>query len=237
MNESIRPDVITAADAAARAQNRPITDVIFDFGNVLVYWEPANALVSRYDRPVIDRFLDNGASGFFDANDLLDGGETCDEVVAWMKRHHGADNARMLRFYCDHFVDSLAGPVPGSRMLVADLKAAGVRVWGLSNWSYELFPAAWDRYEILHELDGKVISGFIGIRKPGREIFDYALRAFGITADTALFIDDKAMNVRGANAAGIRAVRFTDPFMLRQLLIDAGLSIPGLLKTMAQPVD
>ena len=45
-------DVMVADDAAAAAAGRPIENVIFDFGNVLIYWDPAAVLVPRYsERP------------------------------------------------------------------------------------------------------------------------------------------------------------------------------------------
>jgi putative hydrolase of the HAD superfamily len=91
-----------------------------------------------------------------------------------------------------------------------------------------LFPIAWERYEILHSLEGKVVSGEIDIRKPSVEIYEYLLQRFGIEARKAVFIDDKAMNIVGANAAGIRGIRFTDPYKLRALLIESGIDIPAV---------
>ena len=77
-------------------------------------------------------------------------------------------------------------------------------MWGLSNWERELYPIAEECCPILQQLDGKVVSGYVRLRKPHRDIYEYALREFGIDPSTAVFIDDKAMNIVGANAAGIR---------------------------------
>ena len=52
-------DVMVADDAAADAAGKPIENVIFDFGNVLIYWEPAAVLVPRYSERTVERFLDN----------------------------------------------------------------------------------------------------------------------------------------------------------------------------------
>jgi len=54
------------------------------------------------------------------------------------------------------------------------------------------------------------------------------LQQFGIDASGAVFVDDKAMNIVGANNAGIRGVRFKDSRALRALLIDAGVKIPAV---------
>lgn len=224
----VTPNVITAQGPAKQASGQAITNVIFDFGNVLVYWDPSAALVSRYSPETINRFLDNTVSGFFDANDFLDGGESTQDVIAWMDRTHGHDNAMIFRFYVDHFEDSLTGVVPGARMLIEDLKDAGIGVWGLSNWERTMFPIAWKQFAILHTLQDKVVSGNVRMRKPHKDIFDLALRQFGIEASTSLFIDDKSQNVLGANAAGIRAFQFSDSYKLRNTLIAAGVNIPSV---------
>ena len=82
---------------------------------------------------------------------------------------------------------------------------------------------------MLRRLDGVVVSGYVGLRKPDAAIFELALRRFGIDRATTLFVDDKAMNVQGANRVGIRAVRFSDPRRLRGLLITAGVPIAPLV--------
>ena len=41
-------DVLMADGEAAVNAGKPITDVIFDFGNVLVYWDPVAVMTPRY---------------------------------------------------------------------------------------------------------------------------------------------------------------------------------------------
>ncbi|RSX54708.1 HAD family hydrolase [Bifidobacterium samirii] len=219
-------DVLMADGNAAQAAGKPITDVIFDFGNVLIYWDPAAALVARYGQETIDRFLDDEISGFYSINDLMDAGMGADEAIALMRERHGDEWADILRYYVDNFEDSLTGIVPGMRVLVNDLKAAGIGVWGLSNWEKVLFSEAERLCPLLQLLDGRVVSGFVGLRKPHRDIYDEAVRRFGIDASTSVFVDDKAMNIVGANEAGIRGVRFSDSRRLREILIAQGVDIP-----------
>lgn len=221
-------DVLMADGNAAPAAGKPITDVIFDFGNVLIYWDPEAVLIPRYSQETIDLFLDNDVSGFYDCNDLMDAGMSPDEGVAWLRERRGARWADMLRYYVDNFEDSLTGIVPGMRVLVNDLKAAGIGVWGLSNWEKELFAAAEEHCPILERLDGKLVSGFVRLRKPHRDIYDAALERFGIDAATSVFVDDKAMNIVGANEAGIRGIRFSDSRRLREILIAQGVAIPAV---------
>ena len=82
-------DVLMADGEAAANAGKPITDVIFDFGNVLIYWDPAAVMTPRYDDELVERFLDNDISGFYDINNLLDGGMSNDEGVALMRKTSG----------------------------------------------------------------------------------------------------------------------------------------------------
>lgn len=221
-------DVLVAEGEAAANAGKPITNVIFDFGNVLVYWEPGKAMVGRYTPESIDWFLDDDNSGLYSAFDMTDMGVSEAESVEWARANRGERAADMLDYYYANFIDTLGGAVPGMRKLIEDLQQAGVGAWGLSNWSTGTFPIADENNPVLQMLDGKVVSGYIGLRKPNADIFEYALKEFGIDAASSLFVDDKAMNIVGANAVGIRGVRFSDPYKLRQLLIDNGVNIPAV---------
>ena len=110
------------------------------------------------------------------------------------------------------------------------MKAAGIGVWGLSNWQKDLFPIALEHYDILQMLNDRVVSGYVELRKPHKDIYEHALDRFGINAAGAMFVDDKAMNIVGANEAGIRGVRFKDSRALRRLLIANGVDIPAVLQ-------
>lgn len=90
-------DVLVADGEAATNAGKPITDVIFDFGNVLIYWDPAAVLIPRYSQKTIDAFLDNDISGFYDVNDLMDGGTSTEEAIAIMRERKGRQVGRHPR--------------------------------------------------------------------------------------------------------------------------------------------
>ena len=96
-------DTMMAQGEAAANAGKPITDVIFDFGNVLLYWDPAAVLIPRYSAATIEQFLDNDISGFYDANDRMDAGATPQEGIAWMRRTHGDKWADILAYYLENF--------------------------------------------------------------------------------------------------------------------------------------
>jgi epoxide hydrolase-like predicted phosphatase len=56
--------------------------------------------------------------------------------------------------------------------------------------------------------DVVVDSGFVGYRKPEREIYELTLERLGVPAQAALFVDDIEVNCDGARDVGMRAVWF-----------------------------
>ena len=66
-------------------------------------------------------------------------------------------------------------------------------------------------------------SCYLGLRKPESAIYQQALGILGRPAERVLFIDDRAENVAGAEAAGMKAVRFEGEAALRRELEALGV--------------
>lgn len=90
---------------------------------------------------------------------------------------------------------------------IGELKARGLLVGLLSNNTPELLPVL--RQAGLDTLfDAIVVSCDIGVMKPDPRAYRAILDALGVEAKAALFVDDFAENVRGAEAVGMGAVHF-----------------------------
>ncbi|HLV43976.1 MAG TPA: HAD family phosphatase, partial [Aggregatilineales bacterium] len=90
---------------------------------------------------------------------------------------------------------------------IGELKVRGLLVGLLSNNTPELLPVL--RQAGLDTLfDAIVVSCDIGVMKPDPRAYRAILDALGVEAEAALFVDDFAENVRGAEAAGMGAVHF-----------------------------
>jgi 2-haloacid dehalogenase len=110
----------------------------------------------------------------------------------------------------------------GMASIVADLKARGVPLYGLSNWCAETFHHGL-RYPILQELKDVVVSGQEGIKKPDPRIFKIAIDRFGLVPERTLFIDDVATNIAAGEAVGLKGDLFTGADELRSTLKTLGL--------------
>jgi putative hydrolase of the HAD superfamily len=77
----------------------------------------------------------------------------------------------------------------------------------------------------LSRFDVLVWSYQLGIAKPDRAIYFYALQELGTRPEDTLFIDDKVENVDAAVALGMKGLIFSTVEKLRADLIDSGLSL------------
>jgi 2-haloacid dehalogenase len=119
----------------------------------------------------------------------------------------------------------LGGPIQETVDVLAELRKAGVRLFGLSNWSGETFEVArrLPEYAFLGWFEAVVISGEVGIAKPDPRIFRHLLDRYGLEPSRTLFIDDVPANIDVANDLGMRAMRFVDAESLRAELASRGL--------------
>lgn len=79
----------------------------------------------------------------------------------------------------------------------------------LSNFSDSLLDYVHNRLGIGDCFDEIIVSACVGLRKPDRRIYELALQRLQVEPHHALFVDDMEVNVEGARAAGLHAIRFT----------------------------
>lgn len=91
--------------------------------------------------------------------------------------------------------------------LIHDLKAAGYRLYVLSNMSREFIDFL-RQQPVYANFDGEVISCDEGVAKPMPQIYDLLLERFSLDASQTFFIDDRKENVEAAEAKGISTFHF-----------------------------
>ena len=99
--------------------------------------------------------------------------------------------------------------VDGAREALEYLKSRGYRLYILSNGFEEAQFKKLRSSGIEHYFERVVLSDEIGVTKPDRRLFDYALSVTGSAAeDTVLIGDNYEVDVQGALAAGWHALFF-----------------------------
>ena len=203
---------------------RSVAGVVWDFGNVLIQWDPRPAIVAGVGEAEADRFLAAQDFDFMAWNHLRDAGATWDDGEAEVRRTHPhwAEHAAAYRANFEH---ALIGPVPGTAELLTELHAAGVPQLGLTNWSHELYPAAPRLFPVLDLLDDVVVSGTEKVAKPDPAIFEIAVARTGLPVADLVLVDDNEANVEAAIEFGLDGIVFTRADDLRTSLRERGLPV------------
>ena len=196
--------------------------VIWDLGNVLIDWQPRKAIAAGVGAAEADRFLSE--FDFLAFNHTMDAGSTWEAAARELAltHPHWLPHATAYR---EHFPASLAGEVPGTVQILRRLAAAGVPMWGLTNWPAHLWPHAPARFEFLSLLRDIVVSGAEGVAKPDPAAFAIAISRAGMAPRDLVFIDDREVNVRAAIEQGLDGIVFVDAEDLRQRLVERGLPL------------
>lgn len=215
---STRP---TAASRRARADStgdRGIGQgpaaVVFDIGHVLFDWD-VRLLYAKLidDAATLDAFVRDVVTMEWHAQH--DAGrrfaETSAELTARFPHHR-----ELIAAYGPRFAETIPGPIAGVHEIVAELDAAEVPLFSITNFSGEFFPpfraanaVLFDRFRDI------VVSGDERMVKPDPAIYALALSRFALRPGEALFIDDRIENVEAAVRAGFVGHHFRDAATLR----------------------
>lgn len=199
--------------------------VIFDVGEVLFHWD-LRALFAPLlpDACALDQFVRDVISPewHFQSDQGLPLDEMVAERIGRFPQHRAAIEA-----YATRFNDSITGPVAGMHDLVAQLDAAGVPLFAITNFGAEFWDGFRPTQPIFDRFRDIVVSGHEKLAKPDPAIFELALSRFGLAPADALFIDDRGENVAAAEACGIASYRFVAAPQCTEWLVGQGIEAAG----------
>ena len=195
-----------------------IRNIIFDFGSVLVDWNPERLYGPYFnDDAKMRYFLTEICPHAWNAQ--ADAGRSTAEITEERVAVH-PEWEKEIRMYFGQWIKMMGEQIPGMQELVEELKNRGYRLYGLTNWSAETFPLVKDNYPMFRLLDGIVVSGEEKIAKPDPGIFRILLQRYGLKPEECLFIDDNPGNVSTGESLGIRGLIFTSAAALKSRLAE-----------------
>jgi 2-haloacid dehalogenase len=205
-----------------KSTSEPVKAVVFDVGNVLYGWDPESFLARQVeDDQARLQFIED--VGLWDWHDSLDGGRPFAEAAAELSEKF-PDYAHLIAAWGDRFGETITEPVPGVHAIVEALDEAGVPLFAITNFSADFWPPFAQRErDLFRRFKHIVVSGEEKLLKPDPALYYRALDRFGLKPADALFVDDRAINVAGAEAVGMRAHLFTGADELRRRLEADGL--------------
>ena len=185
-----------------------IKNIIFDFGGVLMDWDPRYFFKDYFkDDEKMEFFLKNIANSEW--NEQQDCGRSLKEGTEILVEKY-PDWEKEIRAYYDNWTTMLRSDIPKNVEVLRKLKHSDYQLFGLTNWSAETFPYALDNYDFFEIFDGKiVVSGDEKLIKPDPKIWNILLDRYDVKAEESVFIDDNPKNIEVAKSLGFCCVHLT----------------------------
>ncbi len=198
-----------------------INAVIFDFGGVLIDWNPyylyRKLLVNDTE---IARFLQE--IDFKTWNYEFDKGYPFEQGIAEMMSKY-PQHSELIQIYGERWLETIGVTFDETIQLVEEVKDKGYRVLGLSNWSVEKFKIVRPKYEFFNLFEDMVISGEVKTAKPEARIYQILLERNHLNAAECLYIDDSEDNIRGGRQVGLNTIQYQSSRLLRDALQAYGI--------------
>lgn len=192
-----------------------IKNIIFDFGGVLVDWNPRYLYQKVFeDETQMEYFLQHICTETWNLQQDKD--RTLLEGTQLLQQQF-PEYAHLIQLFYDQWEVMLKGEITENVKLLPLLKK-NYPLYGLTNWSAETFPIALRRFPFFSLFDGIVVSGEEKVIKPDEAIFKILLNRYQIKATESLFIDDNINNIHAANMLGFKTIHINNEIDLEKEL-------------------
>ena len=183
-----------------------IKNIVFDIGNVLVTfeWERLAKEIGFTDKDL--QVLADKVIG--DRWDEFDRGVMPeDEALKYVQEAIPGLEEKFATLW--HRIDEAIHVYPYVNEWMRELKSEGYKIYLLSNFPKRLFEKeANEKFDFIRYTDGKVISSFVKLIKPDREIYEYLFNTYSLKAEECVFVDDRPKNVEAAKALSMKGIVF-----------------------------
>ena len=185
-----------------------LRNVIFDVGNVLVRWSPAEIIHLTFTHPFqtnvwIQKIFKH------ETWQLLNLGLVTEaEAQTRYQTLYGLTPSQTARLF--YYIKATQIPIYQSQDLLEHAQQAGLRVFGLTDNIKEIVTHLRQQYDFWQWFEAVVVSAEVGMMKPHPEIFQYLLQHHQLHADETVFIDDHLPNIAAASSLGMHTIHFVD---------------------------
>ncbi len=199
-----------------------ITNIVFDFGGVLVDWNPEYLYEKIFtDKKELKHFLTEVLPPNW--NDQFDEGRTfqagIDELSLKYPEYKDA-----IQMYKDRWSETIKSEISVNTRLLEPLSKK-YNLYGLTNWSSETFPLAYKKYDFFAIFKGIVVSGVEKVIKPNPAIYNILLSRYNLKPENTIFIDDNINNIKMANKLNINTIHCARGVNIKEELSKLGVEI------------
>ena len=197
-----------------------IKNLVFDFGGVLLDWNPRYFYKNVFsDKSEMEFFLREVCSPQW--NLKMDAGCSFADATKELQEQHHEYKAE-IELYLRNWEIMIGGEIIENTRLLKPLKVK-YRLFGLTNWSAEAFPVVYEKYPFFKNFEGIIVSGKEKMVKPNKDIYELLLRRFQLLSEESLFIDDSFNNIETARELGFATIHINGRRNLEEQLIKSGL--------------
>ena len=187
--------------------------IVFDFGGVLVDWNPRYLYRNIFEEEQeMEWFLNNVCTPEW--NLLQDEGFTFSEIIPPLEKQYPAYSDK-IKIYQTRWPEMVRGEISESIKILREIQAKNFPVYGLTNWGAETFPIVFEQFEFLRRLEGIVVSGVEKLIKPDPRLYEILIKRFALKPGSCIFIDDNIKNIQSAKEIGFETIHFVSPENLR----------------------
>lgn len=186
---------------------KPVRNVIFDMGNVLMTFNGPYFASCFTDTPE-DAALLNAALFGSPLWTLLDSGAIGHETMTRYAEHHLPERLHPNLHECLAHWPERSEAISDVNELGIRLKEEGFGVYVLSNASTRIMEQL-GHAPVIPYVDGVVVSANERMMKPDPSIYQLLCERYDLDPAECLFVDDNEDNCIGARVAGMHAYHFT----------------------------
>jgi glucose-1-phosphatase len=193
-----------------------IRNIVFDLGNVLISFKPADYLtIHGYPEDLKNIYLNEVFRS--DEWRMIDNGDlsTGEAIDAIFSR------SSLKRQEISEIFDlrlKILQTIDDNVKILPELKKQGFRLYFLSNFPADIFDDVVDRNPFFKLFDGGIVSAYVRASKPGRKIYEILLEKYSLLPHECLFIDDLEPNVATAVDMGMTGIWLFDSMDLGNLI-------------------
>ena len=203
-----------------------IKNVIFDVCNVIVRWSPLHIIKSAFPKhePSQHQFY---IEEIF-RSDIwiqLNLGQISEEEakLKFISKINSLDKKSADTLF--DYIKSTQELIPGTTDIIKTLHRNGYRLFALTDNVKEIVDHLQSRYDFWQYFVHTTVSAHIGLMKPNKEIFEYAIQKNGLLSHETLFIDDHLPNTTAASTFGLHTILFSDSTSCLKELDRLGINI------------
>lgn len=181
-----------------------IKNIVFDLGNVLISFRPSEFFDKKnYPENIKTTIL----SDIFGSKEwaMLDKGEiNTTEAIEAIALKSSLKKEEIAHIF--NLRTELMFPLDPNVKLLPELKKRGFRLYFLSNFPMDIFEEVKTGYYFFKYFDGGIISSEAKFSKPDSRIYEILLKKYSLIPEECLYIDDLEINVKAAEAAGMKGL-------------------------------